>query len=115
MALPVIQSAIPKRRYQFGEFAVTLLADINSSDTTPYQFIVAVLREGSNKPEVYITCEAITSNDEDSYRVRVLSEQDEHIISEDKQWHNEQKFCDYALQGIRQMFDLSDENPILIG
>ncbi len=115
MAHPAIQSALPKRRYQFGEFAVTLLTDINSSDKTSYQFIVAVLREGSIKPEVYITCEVITSNDGDSYRVRVLSEQDEHVISEDKQWRDEQKFCDYALQGIQQMFELSDENPILIG
>ncbi|MDW3095337.1 MAG: hypothetical protein R8G33_06680 [Gammaproteobacteria bacterium] len=114
MALPVIQSAIPKKRYQFGEFTVTLLTDINSNDKASYQFIVAVLREGSIKPEVYITCEVFTLNDAESYRVRVLSEKDEHIISEDKQWRNEQKFCDYALQGIQQMFELSDENPILI-
>lgn len=115
MALPTIQSAIPKRRYQFGEFAITLLSDINSSDPVSYLFIAAVLREGGLKPEVYITCEPTTSNDEYTYRIRVLSENDEHIISEDKQWHNEQKFCDYALQGIQQMFELTDETPILLG
>ncbi len=114
MALPTIQSAIPKRRYQFGEFAVTLLTDVNSSDPVSYLYIAAVLREGASVPEVYITCESTTSNNENSYRIRVLSTQDEHIISEDKQWRHEQKFCDYALQGIQKMFELSDETPILI-
>lgn len=115
MALPTIQSAIPKRRYQFGEFTITLLTDINSSDPVSYLYIAAVLREGEPEPEVYITCEATTSNDENTYRIRVLSKQDEHIISQDKQWRHEQKFCDYALQGIQQMFELSDETPILTG
>jgi len=115
MALPTIQSAIPKRRYQFGEFAITLLTDINSNDPVSYLFIAAVLREGSSKPEVYITCEAITANEESTCRIRVLSDLDEHIISENKQWRHEQQFCDYALQGIQQMFELTDETPILIG
>tara|TARA_R110002049_G_scaffold147342_1_gene310078 strand:- start:43393 stop:43740 length:348 start_codon:yes stop_codon:yes gene_type:complete len=114
MALPTIQSAIPKRRYQFGEFTITLLHDITSSDSVSYLFIVAVLREGASKPEVYITCEATTSNEENTYRIRVLSEQDEYIISEDRQWRHEQAFCDFALKGIQQMFELTDESPILI-
>lgn len=114
MAFPTIQSAIPKKRYQFGEFAVTLLTDINSSDAASYLYAAAVLREGALKPEVYITCESATLNNENTYRIRVLSEQDEHIISQDKQWRHEQKFCDYALQGIQQMFELTDETPILI-
>mgnify|MGYP006074225827 CR=1 FL=1 len=114
MALPIIQSAIPKRRYQYGEFSITLLTTINSSDPVSYLYIVAILAEGAAKPEVYITCESTTSNDGNTYRIRVLSEQEEHTISQDKQWRNEQKFCDYALQGIQQMFELSDEIPVLI-
>ena len=114
MALPTIQSAIPKRRYQFGEFAVTLLADIDSSDPVSYLYMAAVLREGALKPEVYITCESTTSDNDNTWRVRVLSEKEEHVISQDKQWRDEQKFCNYALQGIQQMFELTDETPILI-
>ena len=114
MALPIIQSAFPKSRYQFGEFVVTLLTDISSSDPVSYLYIAAVLHEGASKPEVYITCESTTLDNETTYCIRVLSEQEEHIISQDKQWRDEQKFCDYALQGIQQMFELSDETPILI-
>lgn len=113
MALPKIQSAIPKRRYQFGEFMVTLLSDISSADTS-YLYIAAVLREGNTAPEVYITCEPDQAGGGCSYRVRVLSAHQEHLISEDRQWKNEQRFCDFALQGVKQMFDLADETPILL-
>lgn len=111
MALPTIQSAIPKRRYQFGEFIITILSDIESADTHSYLYIAAVLREGSTQPEVYITCESITSDNTSNYRIKVLSENDEHIINEDPHWKHEQKFCDYALEGIQQMFQLTDETP----
>lgn len=114
MALPTIQSAIPKRRYQFGEFVITILSEIESPDTASYLYIAAVLREGSTQPEVYITCESISSNNKSSYRIRVLSKDDEHIINEDPQWKHEQKFCDYALDGIQQMFQLSDETAVLL-
>jgi len=114
MALPTIQSAIPKRRYQFGEFVITILSDIESIDTSPYLYIAAVLREGNTQPEVYITCEPISAQNQSSYRVKVLTKDDEHTISEDQQWKHEQKFCDYALEGIQQMFQLTDETPVLL-
>ena len=118
MPLPTIQSAIPKRRYQFGEFVITLLSDIESDDTAAYLYIAAVMREGSNQPEVYITCETISSENQPANkpdcRIRVLTENDEHLIGEGTQWKHEQTFCDYALDGIQQMFQLTDETPILL-
>ncbi len=114
MTFPAIQSAFPKRRYQFGEFSVTLLTDIETHDAVSYLYIAAVLREGSHSPEVYITCESTILDDENTCRVRVLTDNSEHIISHDPQWRQLQNFCDYALQGIRQMFELSDESTILI-
>ena len=115
MATPHIQSAFPKRRYQFGEFSITLLTDIQSDDPIDYLYIMAAMREGNTHPEVYITCEAITpkENEEEksTCRVRVLSSEQEHIISTDSQWRNEQSFCEFALEGIKQMFELSDEEP----
>ena len=113
MALPKIQSAIPRRRYQFGEFIVTLLSDISSAEDS-YLYIAAVLREGSPAPEVYITCEPEQANGASGCRIRVLSAGQEHLISRHSQWKDEQRFCDFALQGVKQMFDLSDETPILL-
>ena len=114
MSLPIIQSAIPTRRYQYGEFVITILSDIDSSDSNEYLYIAAVLREGTAQPEVYITCEPIQEQQQNTYRVRGLTAEEEHIIGHNMQWKNEQKFCEYALQGIQQMFELSDETPILL-
>ena len=115
MAIPSIVTAIPRRRYQYGEFSVTLLTEITSQDSISYLYIAAVMQDGNTSPELYITCESIPENEANKFRVRVLSMQDEHIISESSEWRNEQAFCDFALQGVAQMFELSDEKPILLG
>lgn len=117
MATPHIQSALPRRRYQFGEFSITLLTDIQSDEPVDYKYILAAMREGGTQPEVYITCEAIRREDEkekQTYRIRVLTDQQEHIISTDTQWQNESAFCEFALDGIKQMFELSDEEATLL-
>lgn len=114
MALPKIQSAIPKRRYQYGEFIVTILSDITSPDPYDYLYIAAVLRDGCTQPEVYITCESIQKIGQQSYSIKVLSQDSEHTISQNSQWKNEQLFFDYVLQGVGQMFHLTDETPILL-
>ena len=115
MAVPSIVTAIPKRRYQYGEFNITLLTEITSQDPVTYLFIAAVMQEGKTAPEVYITCETITPQESRLCRIRVLSAEQEHVISEDSRWHDEQAFCEFALQGVGQMFELSDEKPILLG
>ena len=115
MAIPHIQSAIPKKRYQYGEFTITLLTDIQSNDTPNYLYLMAAVREGSPQPEVYITCESVIQDETKTYQVRVLSDKQEHIISTKQQWGNEKAFCEYALEGISQMFELSDEQPTPIG
>ena len=114
MAIPHIQSALPRKRYQFGEFSITLLTDIQSNDCENYVYILAAIRDGSTQPEVYITCEAITLDEKPTYRVRLRSDQQEHIISTESHWGNEKKFCEFALEGIKQMFELTDEEPKLL-
>ena len=115
MAIPHIQSAIPKKRYQYGEFTITLLTDIQSNDPPDYKYLMAAVREGNAQPEVYITCEKIIHDTTTTYQVRVLSDQQEHTISTDNEWGNENAFCKFALDGISQMFELSDEQPTPIG
>jgi hypothetical protein len=42
MSIPTITTAIPLRRYQYGEFVVTVLGDIESPDAVRYRYILAV-------------------------------------------------------------------------
>ena len=111
MAIPHIQSALPKKRYKYGEFIVTLLTDVVSHDNVQYMYLVAVLSEGENNPQVYITYEQTTQN---SYQTRVVSAQDEHIIASQQARMTESAFCEFALADIEQMFGLSDETPAAI-
>lgn len=112
MPHPVIKTAFPKRRYKYGEYTVTLLTDITSDDEISYLYLAAVVKDGYSQPEVYITCEATSDDSPTQFRIRVVTDNEEHIISEGTEWKQEQAFCDYALQGIQQMFGLDDEQAI---
>lgn len=57
MSAPSIETAIPKRRYQFGPYQVVLLGEVESPDPARYQFILAFVRAGALKPEFFITSE----------------------------------------------------------
>ena len=48
MEAPKIQTAIPQRRYQFGEYTGVVLGEIESSDAVKYQYILALVREGES-------------------------------------------------------------------
>jgi len=114
MAIPHIQSAYPKKRYKYGEFLVTLLTDVVSKDAEQYTYLIAIMSEGKTQPEVYITYQPISSQGHITYQIKVISEQDEHIINDDTQQMSENTFCDFALKGIEQMFGLTDETPVAL-
>ena len=46
MEAPKIQTAIPQRRYQLGEYSGVVLGEIESSDGVKYRYILALVREG---------------------------------------------------------------------
>lgn len=114
MAIPQIQSAYPKKRYKYGEFLVTLLTDVTSKDSNQYTYLIAIMPEGKTQPEVYITYQAVSFEGSVSYQIKVISEQDEHIINNDTNHMSESAFCDFALKGIEQMFGLTDETPVVL-
>ncbi len=49
MDAPKIQTAIPQRRYQFGEYTGVVLGDIESGDDVKYRYILALVREGEGR------------------------------------------------------------------
>ena len=114
MALPKIQTAIPLRRYKYGEYTATLLGEINSSDGTNYRFLMALVKDGGTDPEVYITHEETAAGSADRYQTRVLTADNEHIINQQAEALNQTAFSDFALNGIQQMFGLSDEQAVLL-
>ena len=56
---PKIQTAIPQRRYQYGDYGVTVLGEIESGDERDYQFVAAFVKDGESRPRLYVVSERL--------------------------------------------------------
>lgn len=112
--MPKIQTAIPQRRYQVGEYSGVVLGEIESNDPVKYQYILALMREGESKPSFYVTAEKNPRRraHEGAYRLRVIAPGlDEEIESSDR-WADLDVFCETALAAAAKVLSLSDELPV---
>ncbi len=116
MTLPVIKSAIPKRRYQFGEFLLVVLGEIESGDETSYHFLIGIIPDGATQPELFISAEPCPRSqaDEGAYQMRVIAEKVSQTIKKSDRWCELEAFVDDALVVVSQLLNLTDEKPIQI-
>jgi hypothetical protein len=113
MALPIIKTAIPKRRYQFGEFTLVVLGEIESGDDIPYHFLMGVIPDGSSAPELFISAEKSPRNQREAgaYQMRVMAENTSKTIKKSDRWKNLEAFVDDALALVSELLNLTDEEP----
>jgi hypothetical protein len=115
MALPIIQSAIPKRRFQFGEFSLVVLGDIESDDGIQYHLLMGVIPEGASAPQLFISAEKVFSSNQRTYQMRVIAEKVSQTLEEKSQrWENLEVFIEDALNLVSQLLNLSDERPLIV-
>ncbi|KPK10851.1 MAG: hypothetical protein AMJ68_07920 [Acidithiobacillales bacterium SG8_45] len=114
MERPSIRTAIPQRRYQYGEYIVSVLGEIESSDPPNYQYILAAVKEGETEPEVYVTCERTRRGDHD-YRVRLIMEGLKDTMGESDELGSLDVFCETALQVVASALNLGDAQPLRLG
>ncbi|HEU5338469.1 MAG TPA: hypothetical protein VFU39_04195 [Sulfuricaulis sp.] len=116
MNAPRILTAIPQRRYQFGEYTGTLLGDIESGDEAKYQYILALVREGESRPVFYVTAEKNprSRQPEGTHRLRVITHgMDEEIGCSDA-WADIDAFCAEAFTVAAKVLGLSDEQAVIL-
>jgi hypothetical protein len=113
MALPIIKTAIPKRRYQFGEFTLVVLGEIESGDGIPYQFLMGIIPEEASTPALFISAEKCPRNqrEEGAYQMRVMAEKASKTIKKSDRWKNLEAFVDDALALVSELLSLTDEEP----
>jgi hypothetical protein len=114
MPLPRIETAIPKRRYQFGPYEAVLLGEIESPDPVRYQFILALVRAGEPKPSLYVTCEKNPRSiaHQGSHRLRLAGEQmDEDLGSADAH-RDVEAFASAALAAAGRALGLAGIEPV---
>ena len=112
-AVPKIQTAIPQRRFQYGDYAVTVLGEIQSGDGRAYEFIAAFIREGEAQPRLFVVSERLPPGEraQGSHALRVVSQAMDEVMDVDANWSRLSPFTDQALQLGSQMLGLEQETP----
>jgi hypothetical protein len=113
MNKPGIVTAIPKSRYKFGEFTVTVLGDVESNDGIEYRHILAVIRGSDPEPGLYITAErsAPAQSKGGDYTMRIVMHDGDGIIGASDAWGERDAFVREALAIVSKVLNLSDEVP----
>jgi hypothetical protein len=113
MNKPGIVTAIPKRRYKFGEFTVVILDEISSNDSIDYQFIMAVVRGTDPDPGIYITAERFPQADAGGgdYTMRIIMRDGSEVLGTSNKWKNIEIFANDALDIVSRVLQLKDEVP----
>lgn len=114
MQAPIIQTAIPKQRYQLGPYQAVLLGDIESPDPVRYRFILALVREGEAQPSVFVTCEknARAQAQAGAYRMCFISAQGNEVLGSSDDYKEVNNFAIEALAAAVRVLGLSSVTPI---
>ena len=105
---PVISTAIPLRRYRFGEFTLTVLGDIESPDAVSYRFIMAVVQGDDPEPGLYVTAEQGAGED---ISMRIMMRDGDEVIGHSGLWRELDGFVDESIRIVSRVLNLSDETP----
>ena len=108
---PAIRTAIPKRRYRLGEFTLTVLGDVESSDGIDYQYIMAVIQGQDPEPGMYITAERPDTPGSRELSMRLVMRDGAEIIGSSQQWVSLDMFTGEAIGIVTRILNLSDETP----
>lgn len=111
MSLPKISTAIPHRRYRFGEFMVTVLGDIASPDTVDYRYLMAFIKDGEQQPSTYVSCERAVGEHakQGRYQIRVINRTLNEVMDASNDFAQLDAFCHQGLELGRQLLALQDE------
>jgi hypothetical protein len=105
---PAIQTAIPLRRYSYGEFTLTVLGEIESGGDTRYAWVMAVSQGQNPEPGIYLTAEQVAGSGHD---MRIIMADGEQLIGHSEQWSDLDMFVEEAVKVVSQVLNLSDETP----
>jgi hypothetical protein len=111
---PIIKTAIPKRRYQAGRHAASLLGEIESGDGRSYRYILAFVVQGQAEPVLYVCSEPTPPAEraDGAYRLRVVSEAMTETLDTDDAWGDLDRFAEQALKVGIQMLGLPESGIV---
>ena len=108
MNAPQINTAVPKRRYQLGDFSIVVLGEVDSGDGQDYRYVFAMVQDGSKDPGFYVTSSKVSPDD---YLLRLIAPNMERDLDTSPVWHDLDAFCEQAISLAQQVMGLKDEYP----
>lgn len=111
MNFPKISTAIPQQRYRLGDYAVTVLGDIESPDEADYRYLMAYIKDGEQQPSVYISCERAMGEQrkQGRYQIRVINRSLDEVMGADDELAKLAVFSAQGLELGRQLLGLQEE------
>lgn len=106
MNAPQIKTAIPKRRYQLGDYSIAVLGEVESDDNVDYRYIFAMVQDGKKDPDFYVL--SIRQNADD-YLLKVVAPNMDKELDVSGAWRDLDIFCDQAISLAQQVMGLKDE------
>jgi hypothetical protein len=108
---PLIRTAIPRRRYRVGEYAATLLSEVESGDGKDYQFILAFVEEGGKQPVLFVCLERNPPGRRanGSHCLRIVNAAMSEVLGSSDHWRAEEAFAEEGLAVGVKMLGLKDE------
>jgi hypothetical protein len=113
---PRIQTAIPQRRYHYGDYAVSVLGEIESGDDHDYQFVAAFVLEGEAQPKLFVVSERQPPGQrrQGSHALRVINSAMDEVMEIDSRWGRLDDFTAQALEIGAQLLGLEQETPFAL-
>jgi hypothetical protein len=108
LSKPSISTAIPLRRYKFGEFTLTVLGDIESPGERKYRYILAVIQGENPEPGLYVTAERGSGEE---LAMRVMMSDGDEVVGHSEQWGDLDEFAEESINIVSRVLNLSDETP----
>lgn len=111
---PVIKTAIPKGRYQIGDFSASLLGEIESGDSRSYRYILALIAMGKSEPSFYVCAEHVPPAEtaRGKYRLRIINEVMSEVMDTSDQWGSLERFTEQGIELAVQALGLQREQVI---
>lgn len=109
MAKPGIGTAIPRRRYRLGDFTITILGDVESTDGHDYRFIAGVIEAQDPEPGMYLTAER--GGEDGVLAMRLIMRDGAEVIDSSERWADLDEFADEVIRIVSRILQLTDETP----
>lgn len=116
MDAPKIQTAIPRRRYQIGEYQAVLLGEVESGDGRRYDYILALVRDGERQPQCFVTAERMPPKRrvDGSHLLRLVTAAFTEELGQADEWGDIDRFADEALRLAARTLAIDEAQAVLL-